>query len=59
MTCSVNISKFVNCQGWGNTEEGRLSDVLRSVDLVVSDVQQAGFLLAKGGVERKGTCAVI
>jgi len=51
------VGKTATATGWGNTEEGRLSDVLRSVDLVVSDVQQAGFLLAKGGVERKGTCA--
>merc|ERR1719159_459854 len=50
------VGKTATATGWGNTEEGRLSDVLRSVDLVVSG-SGSGFLLTKGGVEKKGTCA--
>ena len=51
---------FCFCPGWGLTEEGQSSDVLKHTEeLTVSDGEKTGFLTTSGGEENSGICKVI
>ena len=51
--------QYVYCLGWGRTKKDKTSDVLLSVDLIVSEGMNEGLLTTWGGVKGNGICQVI